>query len=479
MQRSHGLSSGGDSGSASRRQRMSSIDPRYFRVPAVNEPTATILQLPFPSTSDPDPALASYYRSYDKRFRELLPDFFVPQGSLWEMPLWVSHLTALLDSAGVRSRFLDLSKAPFDAGACLESIISHTDEDDILLMSPLAQNFSLAQELCVRLRNTRRRTVIGGNMAPLAHGAGPHVVHRGQLDATFVRNLLRLVRRGHGESENPAVQGLSKRVISWAPSYRHLSDYSGTVPLLRLNASHGCLYKCSFCGDAWSSQLHLVSRDALSAEVDELTQRFPETKIIYIGDKTFGQSKTAVRNLLDVFSERPGFRFIAQTHVLQVQDWVIEAMQELGVVAVELGFESGDTELLRNMAKRNQGLEYYSERLEAIHAAGIKVILNVMGGLPNETEASHVCTTSWLRANADLVWLCNLYNFVPYPLTPIFRRLRPRITNWNFADWREDAPPVYTPFYLSAGRSWELFKDKVATVHGVIRTDRSAESQLA
>jgi 3-oxoacyl-ACP reductase-like protein len=98
-----------------------------------------------------------------------------------------------------------------------------------------------------------------------------------------------------------------------------------------------------------------------------------------------------------------------------------------------------------------------------------------MGGLPEETEESHAATMEWLAENADVVWLCNLYNFVPYPLTPDFPRLRERIFEWNFAAWREDAPPVFFPYHLTPERSWTLFKEKVRAVHELVARD--AEQQ--
>jgi radical SAM superfamily enzyme YgiQ (UPF0313 family) len=437
---------------------------------------ALITQLPFPSTHDPDPDLAAYYVDYEARYRAYLPEFFIPEGRLWEMPLWVAHLTAALDHAGVDSAFCDLSEEPADPAASAERILESSAPGDVVLLSPLAQNFAPALEVSERVRKAGRRTLLGGNMATLAPPGSVDHVHRGRIEPTDVRRLVALATGGGGATAAPHTRGVSEREISWPPSYRHLSAYSGSVPLLRINASHGCLYTCSFCGDAWSAQLTLVTREALAAEVDELAERFPDTRLVYIGDKTFGQSKKAVTNLLDVFADRPGYRFVVQTHVLQTREWVIEAMAELGVVVVELGFESADTQMLKKHGKLSRGLEDYTERIRALDAAGMRVVLNVMGGLPEETEESHAATVEWLDENADVVWLCNLYNFVPYPLTPDFPRLEDRIFDWDFRSWREDAPPVYVPYHLTPERSWELFKEKVRTAHGLVARGAAKEA---
>lgn len=438
-----------------------------------------IVQLPFPSSHDPDPHLSGYYDDYDRRFRAELPEYFIPTDGLWEIPLWVAHLTALLDTAGIDSVFRDLSKTPADAEPCAEQLLSATAPGDLVLMSPLAQNLALALEVAKHLEHAGRRVVLGGNMAPLAPSGAVHAVHRGQLDAAFVRRLVGLASAGGGDLEKPLLPGLVSERITWAPDYRHLGGYEGQVPLLRLNASHGCLYQCSFCGDAWSKQLTLVDRSALAREVDELTTRFPNTRLFYIGDKTFGQSREAVANLLDVFRDRPGYRFIVQTHVMQVKDWIVDAMLELGVVAVELGFESADSQMLKRLNKLSRGLDDYTEKIHQLSDANLRVVLNMMGGLDEETEAAHGQTVNWMRENSSALWLFNLYNFVPYPLTPDFPRLRERIHNWNFADWREDAPVVYQPQHLSPEASWSLFQEKIAAAHDIIRTPTTASASPA
>jgi len=426
---------------------------------------ACIVQLPFPSTLDPDPDLSAYYVDYDRQYRARIPEYFVPSEGLWELPLWVAHLTALLDVVGLDSVFCNLSTVSVDEAGCTERILSATAAGDMVLLSPLAQNFDLALGVARRLGAAGRLVVIGGNMAPLTPPGAAHLVHRGQLDVGFARRLA----SAQGVTSRPAVRGLVANRIDWIPNYRHLVGYSGRVPLIRINASHGCLYECSFCGDAWSRQLTLVELPALAAELDELARRFPDVKLVYVGDKTFGQSRQAVENLLQVFADRPGYRMIVQTHVLQVRDWVLRAMRSLGVVVAELGFESADTGMLASMDKRSRGLEHYADRIQALRESGIRVILNLMGGLDEETERSHELTVTWLEDHSSLLWLFNVYNFVPYPLAPGFAHIRGRIFNWRYADWREDAPPVYAPRHVTAERSWEMFKAKVAVAHRIVR----------
>ncbi|WP_428268523.1 B12-binding domain-containing radical SAM protein [Haliangium sp.] len=412
--------------------------------------------------TEPLPAIRDYYRDYSARFGELLSDYYVPENSLWELPLWVAHLAGMLSEIGFASRFLNLSSSPCDADDLAASIAAETAPGAAVLLSPLAPNFDLTMEVSRRLMAAERVTVLGGNMAALASVDDATHIHQGIITPEKLSELFNsgLV----GLSRVPPRRGRGGRV-GWQPEYSLLSEYRGQVPLLRLNASHGCLFQCNFCGDAWSRQLYVVEREALEYEVQQFERYFPESRLIYIGDKTFGQSKEAVTNLLEVFADRPGYAFIAQTHVLQVDDAVIDAMRRLGVVVVELGFESADDDLLDAQSKPSRGVRHYSDVIDALTRAGIKVVLNVMGGLVYEQQRSHERTVAFLEAPGSNAWLYNLYNFVPYPLTPLFPRIRDRIYDWSFANWREDSRPVFHPYHMSADESFALFLDKIEVAH--------------
>jgi radical SAM superfamily enzyme YgiQ (UPF0313 family) len=251
------------------------------------------------------------------------------------------------------------------------------------------------------------------------------------------------------------------------------------VPLLRLMASHGCLYACSFCGDAWSQKLYVTDPGALESEVRDFETLFPETRLIYIGDKTFGQSKEAVANLLSVFSKRRQYRFIVQTHICAVNTELIETMKELGVIAAEVGFESGSKELLADSHKTSVPETQYLKNIDRIRSAGIEVILNVLGGLPQERAEDHESTIRLMRRWSEHVFLYNLYNFVPYPLTPVFESLRERITDWNFEHWREDAPPVFVPYHQTIEQSWNRFLEKVEVAHELVRRAPGRETRTS
>lgn len=435
---------------------------------------AFIVQLPFPSFADPHPLVVAYYRDYSRVFAQLVEGYDVPENQLWELPLWVCHIGGMLAQLGRTPQLVDLSAKPATTEACLATLLATTWPGDVVMLSPLAQNFDLALEVSRGLNRSGRRTVLGGNMASLASARDATVVHRGQATP---QSLARALSGGADVVEHRLTRG---QLADWKPDYDLLADFRGRVPLLRLNASHGCLYRCEFCGDAWSNSLSVVSREVLEYEVEQFERLFPETRLIYIGDKTFGQSREAIANLLEVFATRPGYRFIVQTHALAVDSEVLDAMEALGVVAVEMGFESASSDLLRANRKGNRTVDFYLDKMERVAARGMKIVLNVLSGLPTEGAEAHEQTVEFIARGDSPAWLYNLYNFVPYPLTPVFPSLRERIVDWNFANWREDALPVFEPYHSSREESFEFFLDKVRAAHAAItRVDAPASESAS
>lgn len=443
------------------------VEPRSAQA---TDAAVWLVQLPFPSQADPLPVLVDYYARYLADYARVFPEYAIAAGDLWEAPLWVAHLDGALGRAD--TGFLDLSRAASDPDAIADAIAARAGAGALVFLSPLAQNFALAIEVSRRLRARALRTVVGGNMADLASTDDFTHVYTGLVQGGLYE---RITRAAGGQLDNVIRLGKAPAPLPYRPAYRHLSGFAGRVPLLRVHASHGCLFACAFCGDGWSRQLHLVAPELLADELAELRRLFPATRLLYIGDKTFGQSREAVANLRRVLGVDGGatapahaYRLIVQTHVSIITPALADDLCALGVEVVEIGFESASSTVLEELRKYG-GARAYRDAIELLHARGLRVILNVLGGLPNETADSHARTRAFLEETGDQVWLYNLYNFVPYPKTPLFATLRPRIVDWNFQNWREDQPVVFEPYHHSRAQAWDNFLALVETADRLIQ----------
>ena len=395
-------------------------------------------------------------------YQTVFADYFIPTGELWEAPLWVAHLDGAIGKEN--TVFVNLSQMLPKSELIVADLLQQLQRDSIVFLSPLAQNFELSREVSQTLIAKGFRTAIGGNMADLANPQDFSVVYRGLARAGIFDELN---TTNQVKDDEQLVLGRRQKPLGYRPNYRYLAPFASKVPLVRLNASHGCLFGCTFCGDAWSKQLHVVPYDDLVAEFNDIRATFSNLRVIYIGDKTFGQSGDAVRNLIAV-TRGSNLDFIVQTHVDVVTDNLIDQMQELGVKVVEIGFETADPDVLRKMKKVARP-EQYLRIFEKLRERDIKVILNVLGGLPYATAESHRRTVEFLEATKQSVFLYNLYNFVPYPKTPIYPLIRDRIRDWDFSHWREDLPVVFEPFHQSSDESWRQFMETVSLCTNLCR----------
>jgi uncharacterized radical SAM superfamily protein len=437
-----------------------------------NERPVALIQLPFPNQEDPLLILVEYYHLYAQEYQRFFPEYQLNDGDLWEAPLWIAHMDGAINRND--TQFLDLSRCDFDVDTCYKAVRYAIGPDHLLFFSPLISNLTLTAAISRRLLQDGYHTVIGGNVTDFANTQDFTVIYSGLARAGIYQNILSKQQ----QITIPVVLGRKQQSLGYHPRYRLLHAFNQRVPLVRISGSHGCLFACTFCGDAWSRQLHEVEYEHLAAEVAEIRRFFPQTRLIYVGDKTFGQSQASVKNLQAVLLPEYGYRVIVQTHVTMINPWLIDTMHELGVEVVEMGFETANSPILREM-KKIGGIDKYNHALEQLYDANFKVVLNVLGGLPNETSVTYQETIRFLEASANLVWLYNLYNFVPYPKTPLYPLIRPRIIDWDFNNWREDKPVVFTPYHQSREQSWEQFLGLVSCATKLVRCRLNTETTTA
>src|SRR5207247_7362560 len=73
--------------------------------------------------------------------------------------------------------------------------------------------------------------------------------------------------------------------------------------------------------------------------------------------------------------------------------------------ALPICFESASTELLRENHKPNLAPGIFADRIASLGKRGMRVILNVLGGLPGETREAHEQTLAFIYKARSDAWL--------------------------------------------------------------------------
>lgn len=178
--------------------------------------------------------------------------------------------------------------------------------------------------------------------------------------------------------------------------YRFGTDYSlfkGETVIPRLTMSYGCLNKCKFCIVPHGKIID-VERPYIEQQVDSFSDL--QYKLIYVDDKTFGQSRN-FNFTADMAKRvsRPDFNgFVVQSTTGMVVRKAEEFVRN-NVAVVEIGLESYNDHILKAYNKPSSN-RLADECVKVAYDNGLKLIANIIIGLYEETEDTYMKTFDYL-----------------------------------------------------------------------------------
>ena len=180
----------------------------------------------------------------------------------------------------------------------------------------------------------------------------------------------------------------------------------------------GCPYNCLFCGSykIWSRKSRFRSPESVVREIKQLQKM--GLRVVNFDDDTFGVSKKHIRDLCNAIREHcPGLQWSSEIHVKLVDDETISIMKEAGCCFIQVGVESGNNEILKQMRKGTT-IEEALSACEIIHKHGLELKTFFIVGFPLETEETLSDTVAAMRkVKCDQM----TYSiFTPFPGTESF-----------------------------------------------------------
>lgn len=175
--------------------------------------------------------------------------------------------------------------------------------------------------------------------------------------------------------------------------YLNLEDYflgHTLAPMVQIFTSRGCPNLCTFC--SWPSTLMGRKYRARSSEnvVDELeyiSTGLPEVREIFIEDDTFTADKKRILDVCNGIRER-GLDITWSCNARANLDYEsMKAMKAAGCRLLDVGYESGNDQLLKNMKKRITTAESRQFTKDA-KKAGLMILADFILGMPGETKAT-------------------------------------------------------------------------------------------
>jgi p-methyltransferase len=195
---------------------------------------------------------------------------------------------------------------------------------------------------------------------------------------------------------------------------------SGVVPM---QASNGCPYHCTFCNFTKDRRLTRVRpTERIVAEMRAVQER--GARYAWFVDDNFRLGKDDLedvcRRFIDEGLQLKWMTFVRASTLDKVDT---DLLRQAGCIEVQLGLESADPVVLKNMNKKASA-ELYDRVLRKLLGSGINCSCYFIFGFPGETTESAQRTRDFIKSfdghpfDGSLCW--SMFPFTLIPLSPIY-----------------------------------------------------------
>ncbi len=329
----------------------------------------------------------------------------------WQMEPLPAAAIAGLTPKDVSISFHDdrMEKIPFD------------DPADLVAISVETYTAKRAYQIASEYRKRKVPVVMGGFHASLAQdevAKYAEAVVIGEAEALWPHviddarhNRLQKIYRQEGR---PSLDGLkSDRSIFHGKRY---------LPIGLVEAGRGCHFKCEFCAVQTVFNATQTRRpvDDILREIDQVKH---EKKLFFFVDdnitSNLSQAKEFFRALIPL-----KIRWVSQSSINAAHDEeFLDLLARSGCMGVLIGFESLDSENLREMNKSfNTMRGGFEQALANLRRHRIRVYGTFIFGYDRDTPDSFIATVQFAKKHA--MYIAAFNHLTPFPGTPLYRRFQ-------------------------------------------------------
>ena len=332
------------------------------------------------------------------------------RGGTLYYPIWLSYAAGLLQKHGYEVTLVDAPAWGWD-GADLKA---HLDKfrPDVVVTECNFQSLSNDIEMAKRANEGSHLVIVGPPASQFAGRIlkdGINFVIRYEYDfallelvealeeglpLTGVRNLSFLKER---MIDNP-VRFSSSEEIEGLPfvsmvykTHLDVRDYflnHSLCPMVQIMTGRGCPNRCTFC--SWPETLmgRRYRMRGVESVVDEfqfVMDEMPEIREIFIEDDTFTLNKNRTLRFCQEMKDRGiDIKWGCQCRA-DIDYSTMRSMKQAGCRLLDVGYESGNDELLNRMRKglTKSDLERFTDEARR---AGMRILSDFVIGLPGETK---------------------------------------------------------------------------------------------
>ena len=336
------------------------------------------------------------------------------RGGTLYYPLWLAYATGVLEKEGRAIKLVDAIAWKWDKEGVLDDV-SHFNPDLIIVDS----NFSSLTNDCgiakLIKENIGAFSVLVGPPASQFPerilNEGIDIVARFEYDFT-IRNIAEAIEEGKdlenikgiSYKENGKIIHNPDRTFSTSEEldeipfvskvykeHLNIKDYflgHALYPMVQIFTGRGCPNQCTFC--SWPKTLmgrkyRVRSVENIVDEFEYVTNKLPEVKEIFIEDDTFTINKRRVEEVCSEIKRRR-LKITWSCNARADLDYEsMKAMKGAGCRLLDVGYESGSDEILKNIKK---GITTDDSRKFTKDAkrAGLMILADFVFGFSGETK---------------------------------------------------------------------------------------------
>ncbi|HVO67893.1 MAG TPA: radical SAM protein [Syntrophales bacterium] len=211
-------------------------------------------------------------------------------------------------------------------------------------------------------------------------------------------------------------------------------------PIFPVRGSRGCPFKCKFCNFSTGKTFRLKNLNIIAQEISALIDTGKVKMIRFTDDNLFLNERYVedyCTKIIETGKEIKWTSFIRATSI--TKDNVI-LLKDSGCILAQIGIESGDENILREMNKKDSP-ENYLRVIELLNTYGISTQLYFIIGFPGETAQSIENTIQLINkfhSQGPAINELMVFPFVFAPLSPVYEadnrkryNLKGYMTKWT------------------------------------------------
>jgi anaerobic magnesium-protoporphyrin IX monomethyl ester cyclase len=207
--------------------------------------------------------------------------------------------------------------------------------------------------------------------------------------------------------------------------------FGGGIPLL---ASRGCPEFCTYCPHRILAGHRSRSVRNIVDELEALCDRFGRPYIIF-RDPLFTNDRERAMALCDEIRVRNlDLRFECETRLDRLDDRLLATLRAAGLRAISFGVESVSPDILKRVGRRPTPEAHQRSVIDWCRSNGVVTAAFYVLGFPEDDWNSIAATIDYAIDIGSTVAQFKL--LTPYPATPLWKQLAPRIyeTDWEKFD---------------------------------------------